>query len=110
MTDLRRTKFEKNLFQNYKMTEEVNKTTLKQAGPEMRMINDILERITYLKRTAKELEKIALTLKRKLDKETENVIDTDKEESKTPPASDLFKCDFCSLAFKNISNLEKHIK
>ena len=74
------------------------------------MINDVLERVIDLKRTAKELEKIALTLKRKLDKETENVIDTDKEESKTPPASDLFKCDFCSLAFKNIPNLEKHIK
>ena len=45
MTNLKRTMFDKNLFQKHKMTEEVNQNTIEMTSPEMKMVYEILEKV-----------------------------------------------------------------
>ena len=114
MTGLKRNSKQKPLFQNMKMCDRIQNWTKKSLNSERDIVEDILEIVSDMKRTVNLIEDIAKQLQAKLLRETndtERLIDEDSS-AKDISQEELHpsKCMFCSDRFKNISELEKHIK
>ena len=96
------------------MFDKVHKWTLQAENLQMNIIEDILKKVSELKRTANELEVIATKLKKSMDIgiETEKYTNHKKEDNTVTTAKNKHpvKCDTCDTKFKTISDLEKHIK
>ena len=115
MTGLKIRRKQKTLFQNIKMDDKLQKLTKKfnNAGRKI-AAEDILEVVVDMKRTVNVLEDIAKQLvklvsdtndtKRLEEGSYEKDIDPEKHHHH------ILKCMLCSDTFKNISELEKHIK
>ena len=108
MTDIR----------NKKKAATVTKMTNKHYS-EIKVVKDIFKLINELKRTAHELEDIAMDLQTWFidDKEPKSVSENltkDEDAIKTTNILEsshyTLKCDSCSESFKRISDLENHIK
>ena len=100
-----------NLFQNLKMADNLIKMTIKSLT-EMNISKDILKRVVEFKMKVKELEDIATESHKRTDNETENFENNEEEDANFPIKRNhhLVKCNLCNTKFKNVSNIEKHIK
>ena len=108
MTGLKIRRKQKTLFQNIKMDDKLQKLTKKfnNAGRKI-AAEDILEVVVDMKRTVNVLEDIA----KQLVKLVNDTNDTKRlEEGLYEKDFNPKKCNLCGDTFKNISELEKHIK
>ena len=96
------------------MFDKVHKWTLQAENLQMNIIEDLLKKVSELKRTANELEVIATKLKNSMDIgiETEKYTHHKKEDNTVATAKNQHSvnCDTCDTKFETILDLEKHIK
>lgn len=95
------------------MLDEVSKLTIESRSLDLKVVDDILKKVKELNQTAKDIEDIALQLRKRVynDMETETFANK-KEDTKNEILinQNPVQCNLCDWKFENISSLEKHIK